>query len=176
MLTLIFQLIRQKLQQISYLKEVDWYINQFTQEGEFFLTTTPGVYLQFGPIKAQPFTQKVQLLEFQFQAHLVNECLYDNAQRMIDNTIHNHHALIDQVFITLQNRSAWLSDLPAFAALAGTGDDNLIFNELVRDSIQPDHVASNLITTTQSFSGVAYDYTAEAEFIDKIANLVTIVN
>jgi hypothetical protein len=168
-----YQIIKARLQEITQLKEVDWYYAQEEQAEENTLFVDCGAYIEFEAIDWATMGTGIQQATLGFNIHVVSESMYDNDQRVLDPTT-NHLGLNALVYQKLHKYGAWLSSLPAFAALANTGNDKRVVNEIVRTSTTPDHRLSNLMVTVQRFQSTVLDVSATPAYIQTLINNLNI--
>jgi len=169
-MTEIYYLLRNRLQEITELLEVDWYTEQDAQLGDQAQYVETGAYIEFSPILWQTQGQLMQQAALEFDIHLVQDTVLDGEERMT-NTALEHLLLVDKIFKKLQGFSGLLSDLPGNSALKGTDDDIVFINSVLRLNSIPQHSLSNLIVTTQRFQCTIIDLGAMPQYQEVLANL-----
>lgn len=155
---------------------IQCYLGEPAQDGEGnLLYTTPAVFIKFSPVRTQSRLiafglPSIQYGEMEVTVILIDDCVYDDDRRILDTGL-NHLAKAEAIYLALQNFSPLLSDLPGNSALLGTQEDAVIFNEMERVGITPDHGISNLLRTEQTFRCVANDLSALPGYIEILRNL-----
>jgi len=109
-----------------------------------------------------------------FAVHLVNESVHSTDERILDPAL-NHLGQEASAFKALQNYRGLLSALPAYAALAGTDNDRVILESIVRTSTEPDHNMRRQLVSVQQFRTIIYDYSAVPNWIETLASLTITV-
>lgn len=171
----LYQLIKQRLQTITELKEVDLYLGQFEQDGDVTLYQAPAVYIEFDPISFNQHSKGVQNAQVLFTVYLVSEALGADDRKILDNGVINHMGLLDDIFVALQGYVGLLSNLPAFASLAGTPQDFTVINSIVRTGFEMLQTPpSNLYVSLQTFEFNWFDTTACPELTDVTVDDVNI--
>jgi len=165
MFKFIFLLLKQRLNTLAQLHEIDWFNNQYElSEEEEVIYSCPAAYIEFLPVAdltSQP--RKLQKGSVRFRVHLVTEIYRDD-----DTSFHSaaleHYDFVNLVYKKLLGHSAKLSDHPDFAALANTKKDQQVYNSITRTGISPDHNRKPLMLTIQEFSMTAYDFSAQKTY------------
>lgn len=161
MLTYPYHLIKNRVtSKVPELKEIDWFLNQYDPSGPGIIYTAPGLYIEFLPFDTQSLGGGVQMAAAEFRMHLVSDNVFDNDKRIRKTTPTDHANLIDKTYNAVYKYRGLLSDLPEFAALAGTENDFRLINSIDRTGVVPPHNLSGLMVTVQSFRCVLYDHTA----------------
>lgn len=167
----VYQAFKQRLSsEITELNWVDWYLNQYAQEGEQSMWTTPAAFVEFMPIDWQMLSNGVQSSNVMFQIHLVNESQYDDDQRMTDVQI-NHLGMERDVYLSMQNWRCMISYLPRYADLADTPADRVLIESTVRVRTYPDHEMNRMLVSVQEFITRIYDYSAQPQWQSVLAEL-----
>lgn len=151
----IYELLKQRLIQITALKDVSWYTGQYAQNGGQSLFVDAAAYIEFMPISWQTKGKNVQEAVLEFDIHTMSEAITEDDERVLNIDI-AHLDLVQQVYAKLQNYQASLSDLPAFAAMANPPQ---VINSIVRVGTTPDHNFTNLLVTVQKFQCTVQDLT-----------------
>lgn len=165
----VYILLRERLKEITELKEVDWYTGQDAQTGEQAMLVDAAAYIEFQPIEWQSLLGGIQQAVVSFDVHFVQDRVLDGDGPIINADI-LHLDIVRSIYTKLQGFSALLSDLPGLSALAGTKQDAVVVNDIVRELLSNDHSLSNLMVTTQRFRCMIRDYAA-APIYQIIANL-----
>lgn len=165
----IYFLLKNRLSSISELEEIDWFTGQYLQNGEQAMTVSTGCYLEFMPGQWQTLGDGQQQMALEFDVHLVQDCVLPGDERILDPM--DHLGIAESIYKVLHRWGAMLSDLPAFAALAGTDEDVVVINSITRVSSTPDHNLSNLMVTVQRFACLVRDVSASPEYQDVSAIL-----
>ena len=152
----IYKLLKQRIAEISNLKEVLWFNGQYNQTGEQTLYVDRAAYIEFMPVAWQTRGQLMQEAVLEFDVHLVTETLGDNDERILDADV-AHLDLLQEIFLKLQGWQAQLSDLPEFAGMTNSPK---IINSIVRTGTTPDHTLSNLLISVQRFQCTVFDINA----------------
>lgn len=166
----VYFLLKNRLSSIAELDEIDWFTGQYEQNGEQALTVSTGCYLEFMSAQWQTLGDGQQQAALEFDVYLVQHSVLSGDERISDPVM-DHLGIVDKIHKALHRWGAMLSDLPAFSALAGTEDDIVIINSIVRTGSTPDHNLSNLLVTAQRFSCLVRDISASPEYQETIANL-----
>ncbi len=149
----IYTVLRDRLAEITELKEVTWYTQQdvYSGDNEQSIYAVPAAYILFDTINLQSLTRKVQMVErkFSFKIRLVSESYEETEQAVLE-----HLELVQLVYENLEGYNY------------KDGDVQLI-NTISRTAIKPEHDLSNLLITEQSFSAIAFDYSNEQQFLKK---------
>jgi predicted histidine transporter YuiF (NhaC family) len=169
MIVEFYRIIKQRLQEITQLKEIDWYYEQEQQDEENTLYVDSGAYIEFEAVEWAQMGQNMQRATLAFNVHLVNENLYDNDERVLNADI-NHMGINALVFQKLQGFAAFLSALPEFASLVNTSQDLRVINEIVRTNTIHDHKLSNLMVTVQRFQCTVFDVSATPQYVQTTIN------
>jgi hypothetical protein len=143
MLSQIYVALRNRLQEITSLKEVTWYTQQDVYSNEQEIFALPVAYILFDTINVQSLTKKVQMVErkFTFKVRLVSESYEDT-----EDAVLVHLGLVQLVFQILEGSNF-------------KEGDTQILNTVSRTAIKPEHDLSNLLITEQTFEAIAFDYT-----------------
>lgn len=167
----VYQAFKKRLgEEITALNWIDWYLAQYDMEGQQALWTTPAAFVEFLPINWQMLTNGVQASNIMLQVHLVNESHYDDDKRMTDDQV-DHLGMENEVYLALQNWRCMLSYLDEYAALAGTPDDRVLVETVVRSRTYPDHLMSRVLVSVQEFTTRIYDYSATPQWGSVLASL-----
>lgn len=154
---------------------VDWYFGQYIESemegGGELLYTTPAIFVEFAPIEWVTLPGSIQRTVLRFSVHLVNESMYATDKRFVGDPALDHLGQESQVFRALMNRRFMLSDVPSFAALAGTENDRVLVESIVRKSSESDHVMHRQLVSIQSFEATVYDYSAQPTWATVLAAL-----
>lgn len=154
-----FLLLKQKLEAISGIPKVMWYASQYDEEMDEAVFYCPACYIEFMPMEFDQGGLQVQGADMVFRVHLFTEYYND------DDTLLSHFDLGDEIYRTLEGSVAKLSDLPAYANLAGTDQDIAVLNRISRIGIIPDHSVTNTSVTVQEFRCRAIDLAAAIRYI-----------
>lgn len=164
MLREIYIALKQRLQEITELKEVNWFYGQYYQEDQSqSLWTTPSLFIEFLPIQWQVVGNKVQRANLKFILHLVNESHYDNDERIL-SAVPNHFGLESKVYLKMMGFRDLLSNIPGYENLTDTEDDRILMESIVRTDTIVDHSLSNLLISLQQFSCTIHDYSAHPSY------------
>lgn len=167
MLKQIYQVLKGHLEtEVTDLKHVDWYLNQFAQLGEDAVRITPAAYLRFMPLEWQHLKgpQNVQRAVMELEVHLVSDTAYGDGRDMTDATYIDHLGVEAKVYRALQSKRWMLSAAPGYEELEGTSGDRVLIETLVRTMTEPHDELDNLIVTVLVFQGNIFDYAAEPDF------------
>ncbi len=171
MLKEVYKAIKKAIgDQIDGINDLDWYLGQYDQDGDNTLYTTPAVYIEFQPMDWEQLKVGVQACNLMVSIHAVNASLYDTDQRILD-AASNHLELENSVYRALQGFRCMLSYLPEYAGLAGGANDRVLLESMVRQRTYPDHDINRLLVSVQEFKTRIYDYSAEPQYQEVIANL-----
>lgn len=167
MLKQIYQVLKAHLEtQVTELKHVDWYLNQFAQVGEDAVRITPAAYIRFTPLEWQHLKgpQNVQRAVMELELHLVSDTAYGDGRDMTDATYIDHLGIEAKVYRALQGKRWMLSTSPGYEDLEGTDADRVLIETLVRTMTEPHDELDNLIVTVLVFQGNIFDYSAAPDF------------
>lgn len=172
MLKNIYILLKQRLETITELDEVDYFLGQFipNEEGFIEMKVKRGAYIEFEPIEMSSLGGRVQEGVVNFLVHLVDVSLHDSGVRITDTTL-DHMAHVESVYKTLLGHVGYLSSIPGNEGLQGTSDDVVIFNGIDRIGIIPDHSLGRILVTSQRFCMMAHDISALTQYNTKQTNL-----
>jgi hypothetical protein len=170
MLKHVYLLLKQRLEEIGELKEVDWYTGQYSQDGEQTMYVPDAAYIEFDPLSFDQLGKRTQSADLSFSVHFVQDCVLDGERRMTDATL-NHLGLVQDIYKKLSHWEAMLSGLSEFAALLDTPGDIKVINSIVRTRLSPDHSLKNLLVTVQSFRFPYKDLSATPEYQQVLAQL-----
>jgi hypothetical protein len=166
----IYILLKERLATIQELKEVQWYLGQYDQNGEQALVVDTAAYIEFEPIEWMQMGQQIQQATVGFNVHFVQECVYGDDTRVVDTTL-NHLELANQIFRTLQGWSGRLSDIPSLGIFPNSPTDKQIINTIVRTGSTSQHDLENLIVTVQRFQATCIDLNAVPQYQSILATL-----
>lgn len=173
MLQLVYPVLKQHLNaEINALKLIDWDLGQYNQAGEDHVRTTPAVYIGFDPIEWETLPKGIQRSVLSFTLTLVSHSAYGNEKDMLDTTYINHLSIWNLLYSKMQNKRFLFSQLPGNSALAGTANDHVILESVVRVSSDPHSTIDNLVVSTHRFEAMMYDYAAVPGFQTVLADLV----
>lgn len=167
MLKQIYQVLKAHLTtQVTSLKLVDWYLNQFAQTGEDAVRATPACYIHFTPFEWQHLKgpHNVQRAVMEVEFHIVSDTAYGDDRDMTDATYINHLQVETNVYKALQSKRFMLSAAPGYEDLEGTDDDRVLIETMVRTMTEPHDELDNLIVTVLVFEANIFDYSASPEF------------
>jgi len=171
MLKDVYQALKKRIsEEIPAITWIDWYLAQYDQEGEQAMWTTPAAFIEFLPLDWQSLGSGVQASNVMLQVHLVNETHYDDEKRMLDATI-NHLGQAQDIYKALHNWRCMLSYVDEYAALAGTENDRVLLESMVRVRTYPDHNMSRMLVAVQEFTMRIYDYDAQIQWQEVVAAL-----
>ena len=166
----VYILLKNRLSEIAEFKEIDWFTGQYDQSGEQELAVDAGCYIEFFPGDWQTLGAGQQQTVLLFDVHLVQDCVLVGDKRVLSNSL-NHLALAQNIYTKLQGWGAMLSDISAFSGLAGTSEDVVIINEIVRMATTPDMRLKKIIVTVQRFSCLIRDVSASPQYQEISATL-----
>jgi len=174
MLNLIYAALKKRLAEKVEPKLIDWFLGQYMEDdmedGGALLWNTPTIFLEFLPVDWETRPGNLQTATLRLNAHLVNDTLYDNDQRILDATI-NHLGMESAVFVALMNWRCLLSYVPGFEALAGEPEDRVLIESMVRNTSEPDHAMRKQLVSVQGFSSRVFDYSATPQWQTVLATL-----
>lgn len=173
MITYPYIIIKIFLQQITQIKEVDFYREQDKETNEGVLKIAPAAYLRFMPVDTESLGRGIQMGKLTFEVILLSDCLYDDDKRIYRTTgPMSHLAIVDLINKKLSGVWGFLSNVPGMEALAGTPEDYQIFGAVNRVNIDTDDSQKAIMKTTQTFECLVKDYTALQEFTQATADLI----
>lgn len=174
MLNLVYQALKKRINDKVAPKYTDWYMGQYLEpdeeDGGALLWDTPAVFIEFPPIPWTTMGNSVQAADTSVNIHLVNDSYFDTDQRVTDATL-NHFGLEGSVYRHLMNWRCLLSYVPGFEALAGTENDRVLMESVVRLNTDVDHGARRQFVSVQTFSTRIYDYSATKQWASVVAVL-----
>lgn len=174
MLNLVYQALKKRINEKVSPKYTDWYMGQYLEpdeeDGGALLWDTPAVFVEFPPIAWQTLGGSVQAADMSMNIHLVNDSYFDTDQRVTDPIL-NHFGLEGNVFKAMMNWRCMLSYVPGFEALAGTDNDRVLIESVVRLNTDVDHGARRQFVSVQTFSSRIYDYSATKQWVNVLAAL-----
>lgn len=151
MLESIYKALKERLETIPDVDEVDYFLGQYLQaEGGSVLYSDEALFIEFLPIPWQSLRGGVQKAVLNFRIHAVSSCLYDDENRLIGTGVFDHMGLVTKVFQSLQN----------FRAIEPSG--NVLFESVVRIRTEPNHDLDLVMVTVQEFQATIFDYSAIA--------------
>ena len=172
MFTYPYLIIKSLLGNIAELKEIDWFLNQYSRaDKSAMLFTTPAAYVQFTDAPTEAIGGKIQTATTTVIIHLVTDNVASTDKRMQKATATDHANLMDAIYKQLDGMGGLLSDITGNEALKGTENDVRIFNTLTREKITSPHDLRNKIISTHTFKAVFYDHSKAKEFQKIAANL-----
>jgi hypothetical protein len=164
MLKLVYMAVKKRLgARLLDVRWIDWYLNQYAQEGEQSLWTTPALFIEFPPLDWRKLGNGVQVSDATMLVHLVNETHYDDDKRIIAD-VPGHLEEEAEVYAALEGFRCKLSYLDEYASLAGQPEDRVLMETTVRLRTYPDHDMSRLLVSVQEFTTRIYDYGATPEW------------
>lgn len=174
MLNLVYAALKKRLDTECQPRYIDWFMGQYledeAEEGGQLLWDTPAQFVEFMPVSWQTLLTNVQVCDLAFNVHLVNDSYFDNDARVLDPTL-NHLGQETAVFRALMNWRCMLSYVPGFEALAGTANDRVLMESVVRESTEPDHNMRRQLVSVQRFTCRVYDYGATKTWVSVLAAL-----
>lgn len=172
MLDLVYLGLKKRLgEKLPSLENIDWHLNQYAQVEGDDVIVTPGLYIKFLPIEWKTLGDNVQRGVLQFETHLVSSSAYGDERDMTDRDYIDHLAQESAVFTALQNFRFNLSYVPGFSALAGTPNDRVLLEGIVRVGSVPHGELTNLPKTAQRFQATIADYSAQPQWQTVLATL-----
>jgi hypothetical protein len=173
MITYPYIILKRFLQEISQIKEVDFYREQDKDTNEGVLKIAPAAYLRFMPVDTESLGRGIQAGKMSFEVILLSDCLYDDDKRIYRTTgPMSHLAIVDLIHKKFSGVWGMLSNVPGMEALAGTDEDYQIFGALDRVNIDTDDTQKAIMKTTQTFECRVIDYSAYQEFVNATADLI----
>ncbi|MFD0997699.1 hypothetical protein ACFQ21_00205 [Ohtaekwangia kribbensis] len=168
MFTYPYQILEAEIKtRIPEIKEVDWYLQQdSTSDKNASIYTAPLVYFEFNlSSELRSHGKEIQSAIVDITVHLLTENTRDKGSKLILKSGIEHSAMFDKVYKTLQNFNAKLSQLDTFAALAGTDQDQTVFNSMNRVGILNPHATrKTMVKSTQTFRCVVWDHAALKQY------------
>lgn len=165
-----YMLLKQRLQAITDLKNVDLYLGQFDQDGKVTLPVFPVALIEFEPLSTSDYLQQVQHTEIEFSVYVVSQALWGDDRKILDDDV-GHLDLCEAVYVSLHGYSAYLSAIPAFASLRGTNDDIKVINNLSRTGFEMIQTPnSNLYVSVLTFRGAYVDLAACKTLLPQLVN------
>jgi len=164
-----YQILAKKLAaDIPELRELDWYLQQdSTTDKNAWLFGAPCLFLEFQIVEGpRDHGNKIQSALVDVSVHLLTENVRDKGGEIMkkSGTI-QHPVLFDKVYKCLHGFSSKLSYLDEFADLAGTDQDQRVFNSLSRVNIvNPHAIRKSFIKSIQRFRCVVYDHAAGKQY------------
>lgn len=166
---------------IAALKLVDWDLQQYAQQGEDAVRTTPAAYISFQDITWMTLNRYVQRGVMEFDVTLVSQSAYGDKKDMTDTTYINHIAIERDIYKALQGRRYMLSDVPGVTL--EEGDEDPVIVETIERTQRTHHSElDGLVVTTQRFRANVFDFSAHPEYervtadLDLEVQLVTNIN
>lgn len=155
---------------ITSLKLVDWDLQQYAQDSEDAVRTTPAAYIAFQDIDFMTLNRYVQRGVLQFDVTLVSQTAYGDKNDMTDVTYINHLAIEQSIYTALQGRRYYLSNVPGITLL--DDDDNPVIIETIERTQRTHHnELSSLVITSQRFRATVFDYSAHPDYVRVTAGL-----
>ena len=145
-----YLILKRKLLQILNIPKVQWLSTQLNDEGQA-VYHVPSCYIQFLPAQPQALGNNLQAADLTFRVHLYTENIDEDDEVLV------HLDLASAIYAKLQGEVGMLSELPAFASLAGTDDDVAVMNVMNRTQYIPDHETARTHTTIQEFTCFCVD-------------------
>lgn len=171
MLKYNYTALKSHLSSIQAIKHIDWFLDQYAQVGEDHIHTTPEVLIEFAPINWTTLPSGVQRGVLTFITHTVSDSAYGDERDMTDTLYINHLDIDQKIFQKLMNKRFMFSDVPGNEALAGTDNDYVLMESIVRIESIPHTALSNLVSTLQTFQCTIYDYSAVPSMQEVLATL-----
>lgn len=162
MLSYPYFILKKRLEdQVSELREVDWYLSQdSSSDKSSMIKALPAAFIEWLPIPTDDEGGRLQSGIAEFNIHLITEAVLDSDKRVKKDQPLDHMRVFDKVYQNLHGFSALISFLTEFVALKGTDNDMRMFNSLSRVGITPPHALKSLMKSTQRFRGKFYDHAA----------------
>jgi hypothetical protein len=174
MFKLIYLLLKNRLKStVPELKEIAWYFQQDKQKGG--IKITPALFIEFKPSQMRSLSKGIQEGTVEFTVHLFIENVADGDKRIPENPQFGLSELADKVYVSFQNYSGFLSQLPTFENLANTENDFKIMNSIDRTSMATEHTLNTIMKSEQSFKTYAKDFTAVKDFTKVINGKLAIL-
>ena len=174
MLNFVYSAIKKRLAEKVNPAYVDWYYGQYLEDdmedGGQVLWQTPALFVEFFPTEWQTMGGNIQAANQKVGIHLVDESFYDDDRRITDSALH-HLGRASNVFKALMNFRCNLSYVPGFEALAGTADDRVLMESMVRKVSEPDHNMRRQLVNVQGFETRIYYYSATPQWDTVLAAL-----
>jgi hypothetical protein len=148
---------------IAALKLVDWDLQQYGQQGEDAVRTTPAAYIEFQDITWMTLNRYIQRGVMELEVTLVSQSAYGDKKDMTDTTYINHLAIERDIYKALQGRRFVLSDVPG-VTLEETDDDPVIVETIERIQRTHHNELDALVVTTQRFRANVFDYSAHPDY------------
>lgn len=155
---------------IAALKLVDWDLQQYNQQQEDAVITTPSAYIAFQNIEFATLNRYIQRGVMEFTVTLVNQTAYGDAKDMTDTTYIDHLGTETTIYQKLQGNRFYLSDVPG-VTLGPEDDDVVLIETIERTGYEPHATQDNLIVTRQRFRANVFDYSAHPDYQEIIAAL-----
>ena len=155
---------------IAALKLVDWDLQQYNQQQEDAVITTPAAYIAFQNIEFATLNRYIQRGVMEITVSLVTQTAYGDAQDMTDTTYINHLGIETAIYKALQGKRFNISDIPG-VTLGPDDDDVVLIETIERTGYEPHATQDNLIVTRQSFRANVFDYTADPAYEEVTAAL-----
>lgn len=164
-------MLKQQLQSIEELSLIDYDLGQYSQAGEDHVRATPVCYIGFSPIEWETLPKRLQVADLEFTVTLVSLSAYGDDRDITDTEYINHLAIEDKIYKALHGQHFLLSSLNGNANLAGTDEDRVILNSIVRTNSNPHSQLNNLVSTSQTFISRSFDYSAVAQMTEVMAQI-----
>lgn len=153
MLEHIYTALKDRLETVANIDEVDYYLGQYLQqEGGNRLYSDQALFIELLPIEWQSQRGNTQKAVLSFRVHTVSACLYDNEDRLVGTGVYNHMELVTEVFKTLQN-----------FRVVQNPSGNVLLESIVRTLTEPNHDLDVVMVTVQEFDCTIFDYSAIAQ-------------
>lgn len=175
MMHLVYSALKARLTERTAPKYIDWYTGQYSEDemadGGELLWDTPAQFIEFLPVDWKTLgANNVQCAVLGFAVHLCNHTFDTDDRRITDVTL-GHFAKESAIFVALMNWRAMMSDVPGLEALAGTPNDRVLIESIVRTGTEPDHNIRRQMVSVQTFQTKIYDYSAEPQWQTVVASL-----
>lgn len=141
---------------IPELKQLEMYHNQERNRGA--LRATPAMFVKFHPTQWRPLTMGIQEGNVEFDLMLFSKTEEDGEPRIFNNGNKDHYDLVNDVNKHIAGKSARLSSLAEFAALADTENDRWLFNSIMRIRDEDNTSKKQLLQTNQRFKCLVKDF------------------
>jgi hypothetical protein len=149
MLLTPYRALKSQLSQISGIKLIDWFNDQYAGT----IHTAPAIFVEFpNQLRFETLRKGVQQAPFLVRVHMVSKVIMKQDNSVEEIKVEQHFTSCDAIYNRLQG-------------LRHIESEKLVFNSLSRSAFEHHQYLKGWMITTQDFESMIYQHVAKGEIV-----------
>ena len=151
MLLTPYRALRSQLSQVSGIKLVDWFNDQYSGT----IHTAPAIFIEFpNQLRFETLRKGVQQASFLARIHMVSKVIMKQDSSVEEDRVEQHFISCNEIYNRLQG-------------LRHLENEKLVFNSLSRSAFEHHQYLKGWMITTQDFEGMIYQHVEAGQTIER---------